>query len=395
LRICFIAPFNPVPREGTTQGGHIGGVERYSDCLTQELAGRGLDVTILCTGESNEVTQRGRVRIVQRRRAGVFMRTPFGFILDEAMKDYDLYHVPATYPSYSELLPLLAKLRGKPSVLDYHFDVPPMGAAVKILAPLYYAFAKHAFATTGAIILKNHGYEMTSPGLRTLPSDIFRVIPNGVDTDFYAPVANPTRDYLLFVGRLVPFKGVATLLEALALVPAADRLPLKVAGSGPERANLEAKARALGLDVEFLGFVTNEQLRDLYANARATVLPSISHQESFGMTLIESMACGTPVIASELPGTTYVAAYGGNLFARADPKDLARALVETARGTRDAPRGHALAAAIRAKYSWAGVAAQIHALYLELDAAARGEPLRRVAVEGPAPPETTSARVRP
>ena len=98
MRICFIAPFNPVPREGTTQGGHIGGVERYSDCLTQELAGRGLDVTILCTGESNEVTQRGRVRIVQRRRAGVFMRTPFGFILDEAMKDYDLYHVPATYP---------------------------------------------------------------------------------------------------------------------------------------------------------------------------------------------------------------------------------------------------------------------------------------------------------
>jgi glycosyltransferase involved in cell wall biosynthesis len=107
-------------------------------------------------------------------------------------------------------------------------------------------------------------------------------------------------DYALFVGRLSPEKGVSTLLAAWEKLR--NRIPLMIVGEGPLRASLEAEAvaRKLG-DVTFKGWLPAEQARVAMKNASFTITPSICY-EGFGMSIVESFACGTPVLCSCLGG---------------------------------------------------------------------------------------------
>jgi glycosyltransferase involved in cell wall biosynthesis len=120
-------------------------------------------------------------------------------------------------------------------------------------------------------------------------------VPNFVDTEFYHP-AGEGRDYFLFVGRLSEEKGLDILLEAYQKAEIDE--PLKIAGKG-EREKYEKMTEELGIqeNVEFEGFVPEKDLPELYSNAMATVMPS-RWRESAGIVLLESQACGTPVISS-------------------------------------------------------------------------------------------------
>ena len=135
------------------------------------------------------------------------------------------------------------------------------------------------------------------------------VVPFGVDTRRLAATAevlaraNALRarhqtPVLLFVGRLVPYKGVDVLLRALDGIEATTLL----VGGGPLRAELEAQARALRLSrVRFLGEVSDEELTALYRAADVLVLPSVTRAEAFGVVQLEAMACGVPVVSTNLP----------------------------------------------------------------------------------------------
>jgi glycosyltransferase involved in cell wall biosynthesis len=110
-----------------------------------------------------------------------------------------------------------------------------------------------------------------------------------VATDFYfpsdpRPAADPN---CLLVSALVPYKRVDIAVEACRLAG----LPLKIVGRGPEEARLRAMA---GTHVEFLGWLNDEEIRNLYRQATAVLLPGI---EDFGMVPVEAQACGTPVVA--------------------------------------------------------------------------------------------------
>ena len=106
------------------------------------------------------------------------------------------------------------------------------------------------------------------------------------------------RPIVLFVGRLVPYKGVDVLLEALRGIQAVTFL----VGDGPERRALAAKAETLGLSdsVKFPGEVSGAHLRALYRACDLFVLPSVTRQEAFGVVQIEAMAAGKPVISTDL-----------------------------------------------------------------------------------------------
>jgi rhamnosyl/mannosyltransferase len=104
---------------------------------------------------------------------------------------------------------------------------------------------------------------------------------------------------LLFVGRLVQYKGVEVLLRAL---PGLDA-QMVIVGDGPLRDGLGRMARELGLidRVRFVGQVTDEELLAWYYACDALVLPSISRQEAFGLVQLEAMLCGRPVVSTDLP----------------------------------------------------------------------------------------------
>ncbi len=155
------------------------------------------------------------------------------------------------------------------------------------------------------------------------------IVPPGVDTAHFHPMDQAAAKteiglgvsdrLILFVGRIEPLKGVDTLLEAIALIR--DRQPnlcrnlvIAIIGGDPndsddsnsEMTRLKDMRQALGLHelVTFLGAKDQDRLRYYYNAADALVMPS--DYESFGMVALEAMACGTPVIASEVGGLAYL-----------------------------------------------------------------------------------------
>jgi glycosyltransferase involved in cell wall biosynthesis len=117
-----------------------------------------------------------------------------------------------------------------------------------------------------------------------------------VDTVFYRPTELPAREggarSFLVVSALVPYKRIDIAIEACRLAGA----PLKIVGRGPEEGRLRSLA---GPHVEFLGWRTDEEIRELYGRAAAVLLPGV---EDFGMVPVEAQACGTPVVALGVGG---------------------------------------------------------------------------------------------
>ena len=150
-----------------------------------------------------------------------------------------------------------------------------------------------------------HGFSVSSAALRDGAAELapyrdrVRVIPFGIDAAPFA--ADPAGDGpLLFVGRLVSYKGLDVLLEAIAGLPDAQ---LDIVGEGPQQGVLARRAAQPDLAgrVRLLGGVADAELPPLLARARALVLPSRDRSETFGLSLLEAMAAGVPVIATDLP----------------------------------------------------------------------------------------------
>jgi glycosyltransferase involved in cell wall biosynthesis len=135
-----------------------------------------------------------------------------------------------------------------------------------------------------------------------------RVVPNPIDTSrFEIPAAVRDID-VIFAGRLVDQKGVDVLLEALTQMPM--RVRTVVVGDGHRRAALEATARKGGLDVEFAGWVDRARLTNLLSRAAVQVVPS--RWEPQGVVVLEGLAAGTPIIASDVGGIPEVVCSGEN-----------------------------------------------------------------------------------
>jgi glycosyltransferase involved in cell wall biosynthesis len=136
------------------------------------------------------------------------------------------------------------------------------------------------------------------------------IIPNGIDIERYRDVEPSKREqpYLLTVGRLEEYKGVQHVIRALPDLPEYDLL---VAGSGPYRKELEQIAIQQGVEdrVRFLGYVDDDDLPSLYAGADTYV--TMSEFESFGITVGEALASGTPCIVLRRGALVDWETYGG------------------------------------------------------------------------------------
>ena len=128
------------------------------------------------------------------------------------------------------------------------------------------------------------------------PAEQLVHIRNFFDADLWSPTYRGG-NYFLYFGRLAPEKGLPTLLKAAARAG----VPLKIAGSGTVGPQLMRLAEKLSLDVEFFPHLSVERLATLIAGARATVLPSEWYENS-SLAILESGACGKPVIAADIGG---------------------------------------------------------------------------------------------
>jgi len=140
-----------------------------------------------------------------------------------------------------------------------------------------------------------------------------------IDTVFFKPSRNPSREYYLAAGRMEPYKKIDLVLEAFTITGQ----PLIIAGSGSKFKDW--KKRYPAKNIKFLGRVSDEELRDLYQNAKAFVFPA---KEDAGMMIVEAQSCGTPVIAYNDGGAKEFVKTGltGVFFEEQTPKSLIKAL---------------------------------------------------------------------
>jgi glycosyltransferase involved in cell wall biosynthesis len=370
MRITLVCPYDPSPAQADPARAAVGGVERVFAEVSRKLAARGHEVTVLCStdGPGGAGRQDG-VDYVRAPRRGTLLRDPVARLAAHVRADADVVHVAATYPFTTPSVLRRSHALGVPAVLDFHFEPTPGGPLGRLALGLYRRVGTAPYRLADAVLVRSLSYGRAAPSLQGVPEARWRILPNGIDPAAFRPSGPATPgDYLLFVGRLVPYKGVEVLLRALSRMAAPP--PLLVVGDGPLRGRLEALAGQLGVAVRFLGRVGDGDLPALYRGARLTVLPSVTGQEAFGISLIESMACGTPVVASALPGVAEVAQVGGLLAPPGDADALARQLQAALAGGLD--RGAALARRVHAAYSWDVVADRLLDVYRDVRTAPPG-----------------------
>jgi glycosyltransferase involved in cell wall biosynthesis len=191
------------------------------------------------------------------------------------------------------------------------------------------------------------------------------VLPNGVDEDVWR-VAGGRRDDLVYLGRLeIAGKGLDMLVRAFASVAQRTDARLLIAGDGPDRRELARMVEAMGLAdrVQFLGRVGGRRRFELLASARLVCMAS--RYETFGMVALEALACGTPVIAFDIPclrevlrpeTAALVPAFQVEAYAEA----LAGLLADPERCRRMGQRGREAARG----FDWARIAERQERLYL-------------------------------
>ncbi len=201
------------------------------------------------------------------------------------------------------------------------------GSSVTTLSPLVY-WSKYYFylIVTWFAIQKATLVFVPAKTVKTTVSNLFpnatkkiRVTKEGVTTPIIQDaVSAPKNPYLLFVGSLYPHKNVALVVEALQQLP---KMTLKLVGSRSIFQNTIMQAAQnynVSNQIEYLGYQSDEDLALLYTQAAALVQPSFS--EGFGLTGLEAMALGTPVLASHIPVFTEIYQNGALFF---DPHSIA------------------------------------------------------------------------
>jgi glycosyltransferase involved in cell wall biosynthesis len=194
----------------------------------------------------------------------------------------------------------------------------------RLLRPVLAAMARWDAATAGRVdrFLANSQY--VAGRIRRYYNRGSAVVYPPVDTVFYRPPAETGERYrvanqsFLVVSALVPYKRVETAIDACRLAG----VRLTIVGRGPEEARLRQLA---GPDVEFLGWLSDEAIRELYGKAAAVLLPGL---EDFGMVPVEAQACGTPVVALRAGGAceTVIDGVTGVLVEDGSPEGFADGL---------------------------------------------------------------------
>lgn len=289
----------------------VGGIETAALDITGAVAGKA-EVEILVCSEAKE-------RRIEKTEDGITVykaKTPcvkFSMPLSrdyvktfkKMAKNVDLIQIHAPFP-LSDLALVLSRASKKAKVaVWWHSDVIKQKKLMLLYKPLMKMMLKRA----DKIFVAGKTVAEKSAHLGKY-MDKVEVIPFGVSPESYAVPENTTyltdklnvKDNvkLLFVGRLVYYKGVEVLLEALAKTNGSE---LFIVGDGELEEQLKSKCTELSIEnrVHFLGKIPEDELRAAFYDCDVFVLPSVSRSECFGLVQLEAMAYGKPVINTELP----------------------------------------------------------------------------------------------
>lgn len=304
---------------------HLGGIEYHLRDLAEALATRGHEVRAVVANEGPERVSEtlGGVEVLRLPRIFAVSSAPVAPALARELaavgRRTDLVHLHFPYP-WGELSWLRARPRRAdgsrvPAVVTYHSDIVRQRAMLAAYAPLLRRFLREV----DLVVASSPDMVEHSPFLARVRGKC-RVVPFGIRVEAFEPTpelerraeelrARHERPIVLFVGRLIYYKGADVLVRAMAGVDA----DLVVVGKGPLEAELRTIAMARGVAgrVTFLPPVDDAELRAWYRAADVFCLPSVARSEAFGLVQLEAHASGTPVVSTRLTtGVPFVNADG-------------------------------------------------------------------------------------
>ena len=320
---------------------HRGGIESHVLGISEEFVARGNDVLVF-TSNKPESQRREDVEGITVLRSRVFFTLfngPFapGIFADLMKEDYDLIHLHLPDPFNSVFALAASKIRGKPLFVTYHADIIKDRWYHIPFKFAYWFFMYAVLSSAVRIFLTTPNYVAGSQ----IPNKHRRkveIVHNFVDAERFNPELSGARirkEYslenkkmILFLGRLVPYKGVEYLIKAYAKVKVSVKdAVLVIAGSGPLEDELKKMACDLKAEDALFVKAADDEIPEYYAACDVFVLPSVTRQEAFGIALLEAMASGKPTITTNISGMPYVVGDAGITVSPRDADALSSAII--------------------------------------------------------------------
>lgn len=355
----------------------IGGIPDHIFYLSRALRKRGHRVKVLTSRlgdvrKDEEIVRVGKGILIRSNKS--FARLTIGWRPSDKVKKLCYEYSPDVvhlHGSLAPMLPILAIRHSKSiNVQTFH-----AGLSKSTGYMIFKSLLMPYFRKLNGIIAVSETAKLSMG--KYFPAD-YRIIPNGVDTEEFSPRIEPLpqfsdkRKKILFMNRLEPKKGLPHLLRALRRVK--REIPdvlLIVAGSGPFAQYYKNQVNgAISENVVFVGEVPARPgtLRaSYYRSCDLFCAPSIGH-ESFGIVLLEAMACGKPVVASNIEGyrTVLTDREEGLFFLPKDDTGMAKAISEILKNSELANKMGEAGRKKALSYSWPKIAEEVERFYFDL-----------------------------
>jgi len=303
---------------------HMGGIETHMQVVCRELQSE-VDVEVLVANDSprDEEFREGQARVTRVGTRFWISSAPVCPSLPARIRRAKADIVHLHLPNPPAILALLASgYRGR-VVATYHSDIVRQEKMARLFDPVLRVFLKRC----AAIVVTSARYRDTSSALAPFV-DKCKVIPYGIPLDQFrnidaGAVERVKAQYgprlIITTGRLIYYKGFEFLIEAMRSVDG----HLLIAGDGPLRGALETQTRASNLQdkITFLGEIHNDDIAPYYHAADVFALASIARSEAFGIVQLEAMACGKPVVNTNLDSGTPWVSQDGLTGLTVPPKD--------------------------------------------------------------------------
>lgn len=314
----------------------IGGVEKAVQDLAENINdGENFISHVLCANSSGKAKEGmiNGVRVFYASSLGLFMSQPISLDFFRKFKkirnNYNIVVIHHPNP-IAFLACLFFKPKGK-IIIHYHSDIIKQKISGFFIKPL----VLKVLQMSDKIIISNPNMLKSSKILSKF-SQKCEITPFGIsnreiekklDENLQKQIKEKYGDYILFVGRLIYYKGVHVLLSAIKDLD----INLVIIGTGKLEKSLKKQVKNLGIEkrVFFLENKPRKELINFFSQAKIFVLPSIFKSEAFGLVLLEAMACGVPVISTELgTGTSFVNSDGetGYVVEKDNVKKLKQAI---------------------------------------------------------------------
>jgi rhamnosyl/mannosyltransferase len=295
---------------------YVGGTENHLYTLVNELKGQ-LDIKVLVSNDSlkTEIQNHCGISIYRLGSFGRLFSLPLAFSMPFWLKKLkaDILHFHLPNP-LSVIAYFISRPKGK-VVVSYHSDI----VRQKVIA-FFFNFLLIRFLKGAQIIIVTSDNLINSSDILRQFKEKCRVIPCGIDLGLFkenSDVLEKARELrglygspiILFVGRLVYYKGLEYLLQAMKNIKA----KLLIVGAGPLKNKLIKLALSIGINdkIIWVGQISNDKIAPYYYACDIFILPSSSQAEGFGIVQLEAFACGKPVISTDLfTGVSFVNHHG-------------------------------------------------------------------------------------